>query len=794
MHDWRADVRARLRAARLDPQDEAQVVDEVAQHLEAQFAELAPTIGAGAARERLLAQLNEPTFDAVVALRRRRVRVDASRVWGAGSLWRDVRYGLRSLRRSPGLVTAATVALALGIGLTTVMFSIIYGMLIKGLPFDDAPRIAAVQYLDPMRGGEERPFPLGDFVRYRARQRSFEAIGAFSVGAATVRSGEGADRVRAVRMTAGAFDITRVRAMLGRTFTPGDDNPAAPPTVVLSYAAWRDRYAGDSGVVGSTVRVDGHAHTIVGVMPERYEFPVQTIIWLPLQTDAATLRPGEGPDVGAVGRLRPGVSYERANAELGLVGRQLAAERAPPAELHPVVKPFIRGVVPGRAYSVFYAMLGAVILVLLVACANVANLLLGRAVSRTREIGIRTALGASRLAVVRQSLVESSILAGLAAVLGAGIAQTGIVAFNRALVDTDRPFWTDIGLHPPVLAFVLAMAVLASLVSGILPAIQSARLDVAATLKDESHAASAMRAGKLSRAIVVVEIALCSALLLAAGFMTKSIAKLRAVEPGFTLAGVYTARVSPSPGDPAAQRRFLEAVEQRLGALPGVAGAYVGSELPGTGWGGDQVVVEGRTYAREQDYPFARSLAVSAGFFPTFGVRVLRGRAIDAGDRAGSLPVAVISQSFARRHFADVDPIGRRIRLGGPGGAGEWLTIVGVMPTLFAASLRDPWPPEVLTAFWQARDLSSASIAVRGAGGAATAAPIRRIVAALDPEAPVYGVASMADVLARPLWALRVLGTMFVVFGVVSLALAAIGLYAVMAFSVSRRTRELGIR
>ena len=349
MHDWRAEVQARLRAARLNPQDEAQVVDEVAQHLEAQFAELAPTIGAATARERLLAQLNEPTFDGVAALRKRRARPAANPVWDAGSLWRDVRYGLRSLRRSPGLVAAATVALALGIGLTTGMFSIIYGILIKGLPFDDAPRIATVQYLDPAHGGEERPFPYGDFVRYRARQRSFDALGAFSVGTATVRSGEGADRVRSVHVTAGVFDVTRVRPMLGRAFAPADNDPAAPPTAVLSYAMWRDRYAGDSAVVGRTARVDARPHTIVGVMPQRYEFPVATSIWLPLQIDAATLGTGEGPAVGAVGRLRPSVSYEQANGELGLVSRQLTADRGPPTELHGVVKPFIRGLQCARS-------------------------------------------------------------------------------------------------------------------------------------------------------------------------------------------------------------------------------------------------------------------------------------------------------------------------------------------------------------------------------------------------------------------------------------------------------------
>jgi putative ABC transport system permease protein len=803
IHDWRADVRARLRSARLHPQDEAGIVDEVAQHLEAQFAELAPTLGAAAARARLLAELDEQGFDEAAAPRRRRTRPAPTRVWGAGSLWRDVRYGVRSLRRSPAMVVAGTLALALGIGLTTMMFSIIYGMLIKGLPFDDAPRIAVIKYADPANSDEDTAIPLGDFVRFRARQRSFETVGGYSLGTATVSGGDRPDRVLAARVTAGALDVTRVRAMLGRTFTLADDDPAAPPTAVIGYPMWRDRYASDSAVVGKVVRVDGRPHTIVGVMPERFDFPRAEQIWIALQRDVATLRPGEGTALSVVGRLRPGVAYERASAELSGIVRQLAAERVPAVELHGIAMPFVRAMMPGRVYTLFYAMLGAVMLVLVVACANVANLLLDRAVSRTREIGIRTSLGASRLAVIRQSLVESTLLAMLAAVVGTGVAQAGIVAFNRAMADNEHPFWMDIRLHPPVLAFVLGVAMLASLVSGILPALQSARLDVSATLKDDSLAVSGRRVGRLSRMIVGVEIALSTAMLVAAGFMTKSIVKLRAVEPGFTTAGVYTARVSPSSTDPAAQRRFLEALEQRLGALPGAAGAYVGAELPGSGWSGEALAIEGRTYAREHDRPTVRALAVSPGFFATFGVRVLRGRAIAPSDGAGSPRVAVISESFARRHLAGMDPIGRRIRLGGsdsdvrssaPSPDGEWATIVGVVPTMFALSMRNPWPAEVLTAFWQGDSWPSASVALRGPPDVASAAPIRRLVAALDPEVPLYTAASMDDVLSKQVWIFHVLGTMFVIFGVTSLALAAIGLYAVMAFSVSRRTRELGIR
>ncbi|HEY2848885.1 MAG TPA: ABC transporter permease [Gemmatimonadaceae bacterium] len=795
MHDWRADVLARLASAKLDPHDEAEILDEVAQHLEAQFAELAPRIGAEAARAQLLAQLNERSFDEATDRRRRRAKPSGARSWSSASVWRDFRFGARSLRRSPGLLAAGTAALALGIGLTTMMYSVIYGTLIKGLPFDDPSRIAYVSYTDVKSGIEDVGVPLGDFTRYAARQHSFASIGAYRVGTATVTGGDRPDRISGANMSAGVFDALAVHALLGRTFVPRDNDSTAPPTAVLSFAMWHDQYGADSAVIGKVVRANARAYTIVGVMPKTFQFPNDTRIWFALQVGGANIRAGKGPALNVVGRLNPGSDYLHANAEFATLMRQLAAERdSTVADTRVAVLPFVRATVPSRVYSLLYAMLGAVMLVLLVACANVTNLLLDRTLSRSREIGIRTALGASRLAVVRQSLVESSILAGVSAVAGTALAQAGIVAFNRATIDIQRPFWMDVRLHPPVLLFVLGLTVVATLVSGILPAVQSARLDVSAILKDESHSASSYRVGRMSRAIVALEISLSSALLLSAGFITKSIVKLRDVTPGFASADIFTARLNASPADTAKQRAFFKAVEEQTASIPGAGSVYIGSGLPGSGWSGAQVQLEARAGLGEKGYVPIRSLAVNAGFFETFGVRLLHGRAITPQDVDGAPRVAVVNEAFVRQNFAGVDPVGQRIRLVRAAGAQDWLTIVGVIPTLYAASMQDPWPPEVLTAFWQQPAVSAASIALHGTSDDATTLPVRKIVGALDPDVPVYAVASMNDVLARPMWPLRVFGTMFVIFGLVSMLLATIGLYAVMAFSVNRRVREMGIR
>ena len=793
-HDWRGDVRARLENANLTPSDQADVIEEIGQHLEEQFAELAPQIGDAAARERLLAQLRDEEFEAALEGRRRLAKPSRGRVWSSSSLLRDIRHGARSLRRSPGTVIAGSAALALGIGLTATMFSIIYGLLIKGLPFDEPARIAIVKLIDPREPGVDELVSLGDFAYYRAQQRSFETLAAYGTATVNVSGGDRADRVEAARVTAGVLETPRVHPSLGRLFGNADADPAAPQTAILGHALWRDRFSSSPDVVGKTLRVNGRPHTIIGVMPPDYEFPYNTRLWVPIQENVAALAPSQGERVSLVGRLRPDATYDNANAEFSGLTQRLAAVRpAADSNLRIAVLPFVRASVNPRVYTLLYGMLAAVFLVLLVACANVANLLLDRAANRTREIGIRTALGASRLAIVRQLLVESAILAAVAAVVGIALAQLGTMLFNRAVAGSSPLFWMDIRLHPAVMAFVIAVAIIASLVSGLAPAIQSARLDINAILKDESHAASSLRASRLSRAIVIAEIAVSSAILLASGFITRSIVNLRNVDPGFATSGILTARVALTTSDSVRQRAFFETLERDLAAAPGRSGVYLGNALPGSGWVPHDLTVEGRTYSRERDHPVIRTLAVTPGFFSTFGVRVIRGRAIGPLDRDGSERVAVVSQSFVQRHFRDADPIGRRIRIASEPTA-PWFTVIGVMPTLVAASFDDPWPAEVLTAFWQQRRFDTGALAVAGTADGSSAATLRAAVAAIDPEIPIYATESMTEVMREPMRFFQIFATLFIVFGVAALVLSSIGLYAVMTFSVSRRVREMGIR
>jgi putative ABC transport system permease protein len=804
MDEWRARLRQVVAGWGLTPEEQSGIVDELEQHLEQELDEWRPRIGDAAARERIIAQVDDPALrEAAVRPRHHpAMSVQSSRAGAPARGWaalvRDARYGWRSLRTSPGTTAMGTIALALGIGLTTVMFTIIYGLLLRGLPFEHSDRIAMVMEANPSHGEPELSVSMHDFFAYRDAQRSFEAFGAWAPVTLNIAGDERPERVDAARVTAAALSVPQVHPALGRLFRAGDEIPSGNLVVILSYSLWRDRYAGDSSVVGHTVRVNGQPATVVGVMPEGFGFPREAKLWVPLRLNPAASPWGTGTHVNGVGRLRQRVTLAQANADLSRIARRIESEQpATNQGVRAVVQPFIRATIPARVYALLYAMFGAVGLVFLVACANVANLLLARAAHRTKEVAIRVALGASRVAIARQFLVEAVVLSVVAGALGAVIAEAGIAAFRHAIAG-QTPFWADFRLHPQVFAFIAVAALLASVVSGLLPALTAARSDITDVMKDQSLASS-RRGRRLSRGLMMFELALSSALLIVAALTTKSVLNLRSIEPRFRTEGVMTGQITLSSRDAERQSAFFGRVEQEVARLPGVTAASLSSNLPGPGWSGGQAAVEGRTYARRRDRPRVRRLAVTPGFFTTFDIALSRGRPIGPEDRADALPVAVVNQRFVDENFRGGDPIGRRIDLSPDDTVVQWVTIVGVMPNLYAAdqgsiNRNDPWPAEVVTAFRQ-EPRGSATIAIRTAGDPSLVAqPLRGLIASLDPDLPVYSLAPMSDVLAQSRWDVRVFGGLFVVFGIAALALASIGLYAVLAFTVARRQREMGIR
>ncbi len=714
------------------------------------------------------------------------------------AILRDVRYGFRSLLKSPGLTIVATIALTFGIGLTTTMFSIVYGVMLKGLPFPDGDRIVTVLRSNTVTGNQRMSAPIADYADYSARQHSLSSIAAYYSGTVNVSGVGQAERYTGAWVTASLFNIAKAQPLLGRVLRADDNLPNGPQVAVISYGMWKTRFGGEPSVLNQVIRANAQPFTIVGVMPDKYRFPDNADVWLPLQLDPLAIKRGEGQGLNVFGMLKPGTTVDQAAMDFASIAQRLQKEyKATNENISAGVKPFVDAYFGPEPPQLLYSMLGAVFLVLLIACANVANLLLDRAAHKTKEVGIRTALGASRGAVVRQFLTEALVLSAGGAIGGTALAYGAITLFNRALVSqTDPPFFMDIRLHPPVLAFVIALALISTLFSGAIPAVQASRADINEVLKDENRGSSSLKMGRMSRVLVVFEIALSCGLLVASGLMIKSVTKLKTMDPGFRTQDVFTSRIGFPAGynDTTAQRQFMVLLRQNLAALPGVRAATLTSNLPGNGSNNGPVMIEGVSYTADRDVPSSQWYATTDGFFETFSVKLLEGRGISAADRVDAPPVAVVNKAFADKYFPGKDAIGRRIREGGIASTNPWMTIVGVVPTMFSGDAQHPRPPAYFVPLSQHHS-NFVSIAVQTAGNPmALTAPVRQAVAQLNADIPLYWVYSMDEALSRPLWYIRVFGTMFMIFGGIALFLAAIGLYAVMSFSVSRRTKEVGIR
>ena len=715
---------------------------------------------------------------------------------------RELRVAIRTLLRRPGMVLSAVVALGLGIGLTAFVFSLVWGTLVRGLPFPEGDRLVRLRGASLERPGERTGgIHLQDFLEWSERQRSLEATAAFTTATLNLSGTEAPQRYDGALMSGNTLEVLRVQPAIGRGFTEADDRPGAPLVVLLGYDVWRNRYAGDVGVLGRAVRLNGEPATIVGVMPDGFGFPFSQEMWVPLRADPArTPRDVDTPgsSLGIVGRLRPGVSAEQAAREWAALALQTAREhpetnRDRGLELGPYTIVSL-GSGTGPLLS---TMLGAAFLVLLVACANVANLLIGWGTRRSREVGVRAALGATRADIIRQFLLETLVIAGMGALLGLGVANAAMRWFVRSVADTSPPFWLEAGLQldPAMLAFVLAVMLVVTLIAGIFPALQASRVDVGEVIKDAGRGTSSFRLGRASRTLVVLEIAFSCALLVAAGLMVRSIINLGRFDLGFTTDDVFTARLGLDEtryAEAAEQTRFWTALEERISALPGSEGAALTSALPGAGANRTTIAVEGEPDPDPERSPAAYEVITSPGFFRVLGTGAVEGRLFGTTDRDGSVRVAVVNQSFARKHFGGEDPIGKQLWLGKD--RDRQVTVVGVVPDLHAGLLNDTDSEAMYLPLAQ-NPQRFMSIAVRAAGDPlALTGPVRSAVRALDADLPIYFVRSLEEEIAENYWSFRVFGAVFTAFGIAALFLASVGLYAVVSFAVKQRTRELGIR
>jgi predicted permease len=682
-----------------------------------------------------------------------------------------------------------------------MMFSIIYGVYFRGLDVPDADRLLIIYRTDPARGYPELWVYQNDFYDWREPQRSFEGLAGYYFGTVNLSGTEGPERFSGGFVSANAFDLLRVRPILGRAFQTEDDAPGAPLVVLLGYRVWENRYGGDPDVLGKIVKVNGEQATIIGVMPDGFRFPHGQDLWVPLR-DERSLH-GErdaGPYFRVFGRLQPGVHPEQAQREFDVIAERLGGEYPDTNEGIGIrFMTFVEANTSPFMAVGFATMLLATVLVLLIACSNVANLLLARAVLRTRECAVRTAIGASRLQAVVPFFSESVLLSAIGAVLGVGLAYLCVDLFRGATADVSWPYYMQVKVDLPILGFVLILGLLASLVSGVLPAVRVLRTDVSTVLKDEARGSSSLELGKLSRALVVTEVALSLVLLVAAGLMGKSIARLG--DRGFNFAGddVFTGRIQLLGGeydDERVRARFYADLLERLEAIPGVRSAALGSALPGVGAASTRFAVEITSYAAYRDHPVARRAAVSPGFFETLDAGLQRGRSFEARDDADAPGIGIVNQRFADIYFPGEDPLGRRIREVTRAGAGEWKTIVGLAPNL---KIEGFYPGQDSAGYYvplAQHRVSSAGIALEADRGepAALAASLRGAVQAVDPEIPVYEPRTLDEVIDRQTWAFRVFGALFIAFGFAALFLASVGLYGVLAFAVNRRTHEFGVR
>ncbi len=713
-------------------------------------------------------------------------------------LLNDLRHAIRLLTKTRAVSLVAILALGVGIGLTTAMFSIVYGVVLRGLPFRDSSRIMHV-HQQKQQTAEYAPTTVPDYLDYARRQKSFEVLGAYRQEAPAISGSERAERTAAARVSANTFDVLGVAPRLGRNFAPAESLPGAEPVVVISDALWQNRFGADPNIVGQTMRVNGRTATIVGVMPAGFGFPDNEELWLPLELNPGASRAVRfGEAVEMFGRLRAGVSRTDAQAELTALAVQMEQDNPiTNRDVRPVVALLSQVYLGEQAIALLYTMLGAVFFVLLIACTNVANLLLSRALLRSKEIGIRSALGAARSRIVTQFLAEAFVLCAAGAALGLAIAYGAVRVFNASLEPAFIPFFVNVKIDAVAVRFVLLLALLTTVLAGVFPALRASTSSVTDVLKDDSRGSTSFRLGRVSRALVVFEVALSCGLLVAAGLTTKSIVKLRNVDLGFDSDNLFTGYVSPRESAYTNDQlpQLYDRLAEQLARVPHVESFTLTSGLPGLGSVNLRVGIDGQRYEREQDHPFAMRVAVLPNYWQTLGVNLVEGRSFSAGDRRGSLPVVIVSRAFAQKYFGSQSALGRRVRVVDAQEGTEWMTVVGVAPDLRYEELADAsrFEPIFVPLAQQPQPFVALLARTRGSP-MAISLDVQRAVAAIDPDLPVFQMLSLRGAIARDTWFFGVFGGLFMIFGIAALILAAIGLYAVMAFSVSQRTREVGIR